>query len=257
MQITVQNLSFGYNKEKEILSDINLSINENKIVAIVGASGCGKSTFLRLLCGILGKKNNSSFQGQIKVGNLTPSEYTKNEKVGFMFQDATLFPNLSVSDNISLPLKFNSSLSDTFNVSELLSIVGLAKYKNYFPSMLSGGMKTRVALARTFITKPSLLLLDEPFSALDINWRYTLYRELEELRAKFAPMIIIVTHDIQEALILSNHIIVFGIEGKIIEEINMEKPLPRLSNFDVFGEMNTEYLHIKNLITENAKSNNP
>jgi ABC-type nitrate/sulfonate/bicarbonate transport system ATPase subunit len=247
MKLDIQNLHFGYNSEKLILDGISLSVESNKTIAIVGASGCGKSTFLRLLCGIIKKTKANVLDGHISIDGISPEQFTEKGEVGFMFQEATLFPNLNVRENIALPLKFVKKKNEEL-VDLVINTVGLSKYVNYLPSELSGGMKTRVALARTFVTKPSLLLLDEPFSSLDIRWKYLLYEELDALRKSYNPMIVLVTHDIQEALLLSNHILVFGKGGKVLKQIVIEKPALSVNELNIFEKRQVEYEEIQNLI---------
>jgi ABC-type nitrate/sulfonate/bicarbonate transport system ATPase subunit len=247
MILTVDNLSFGFEPYQKVLNHITLTANATETVAIVGASGCGKSTFLRLLCGIYQQDKKHFWEGNIVVNDFSPAEYTRQGKVGFMFQEPTLFPNLTVRENVALPLKFKNERDDQA-VNDLIETVGLKDFAHYLPAQLSGGMKTRVALARTFITKPALLLMDEPFGALDIRWKFLLYRELETLRKAYAPIVVIVTHDIQEALLLSNHIVVFGKGGTILQEIKIQKPLPRVFQTDAIKDLQDEYLNIQNAI---------
>jgi ABC-type proline/glycine betaine transport system ATPase subunit len=136
-----------------------------------------------------------------------------------MFQEASLMPNLNVRDNIAFPQKLRGTKIDSVFIDELLNIVGLFEHQNKFPSELSGGMKTRVSLARAFVTKPEVLLLDEPFSALDISWRYELYEYLELLALQFKTTVILVTHDIQESILLGNKVVILSKGGHILEEI--------------------------------------
>ena len=231
MNIEICNLNFSYFKLRKVINNISFSVNNGNTLAIVGASGCGKSTLLRLISGLINKNNNNFYTGTITIEGLVPKEYSKRCETGFMFQEPTLFPNLTVRQNVLLPLQIKHLKSED-EADKLIEMVGLNDYQKYLPSILSGGMKTRVSLARTFVTKPKLLLLDEPFSALDIRWRYNLYRELDKLKNEYKPLIIIVTHDIHEALLLSNHIIVFSKNGVILKEMIIDKPLPRVYNFD-------------------------
>ena len=251
MTLDIEQLSFGFTPSRKVLNNISLHIQENKTIAIVGASGCGKSTFLRLLCGIIQKKEDNFWEGKITIDTLLPEQYTQAGKAGFMFQEPTLMPNLTVKENIALPLKLKN-IQDFQRVDEMISTVGLQEFADYLPKSLSGGMKTRVALARTFITKPSLLLLDEPFSSLDVRWRFALYRELEKLKAKYEPTVVVVTHDIQEALLLANHILVFGQGGRILKEIILDKKLPRVFEKNAFADLQEEYILIQQLIMEDV-----
>jgi ABC-type nitrate/sulfonate/bicarbonate transport system ATPase subunit len=131
-----------------------------------------------------------------------------------MFQEATLMPHLTVKQNIELPLKITGFYNQQ-KVDNLIKVIGLEEYSNYLPKKLSGGMKTRVALARAFVTEPELLLLDEPFSALDIAWKSKLYVELEKLKKEINTTVIVVTHDVQEALLLADQVVVMNNHGSI------------------------------------------
>lgn len=214
MALIVSNMSFGYNNASNVLNGINIDVQIGSTMAIVGASGCGKSTLLRLISGILPSSNKELLKGNVSINGLEPNVYIKQGKLAFMFQEATLMPNLTVKENIALPLKIRGE-KNSDKVNELIKIVGLAEFADYLPKQLSGGMKTRVSLARSFITQPELLLLDEPFSALDIAWKSKLYIELERLRERYNTTVIIVTHDVQEALLLANQVIVLSKEGNV------------------------------------------
>lgn len=232
MFINIQNLSFSY-QDKKILNDISFEVEGGSIVSIVGSSGSGKSTMLKIIAGLIGKSNKNIKSGEVLVNNQDPLDYQKSGKLSLMFQEANLFPNLLVKENIALPLKIKNMDNDQV-VEKIVSSVGLSKHLNKLPNQLSGGMKTRVALARAFVTKPELLLLDEPFSSLDVAWKNELYTELKELKNKNNTTVVLVTHDVEEAVILSDKIICLGIEGSIIKEViqksshNQEKIIKEL-----------------------------
>lgn len=218
MFVSVKNLSFSYIKETTVLKDITFCLESGETLAIVGASGCGKSTLLRIISGILPNAHSHSINGNIAIGNKTPNEYRQSGKLAFMFQEPTLMPNLSVKDNIALPLRIKG-IHDQAKVQELVDYVGLTEFANYLPMNLSGGMKTRVALARSFVTEPQMLFLDEPFAALDIAWKSKLYIELEVLVERYGTSVVFVTHDVQEALLLSDDLVVLGRFGNIIHRL--------------------------------------
>lgn len=197
-----------------MLNDISFEVAAGKTLAIVGPSGCGKSTLLRIMSGILPNAKNNLLTGEIAIDGLIPDLYRQTGKMAFMFQEATLMPHLTVAENIGLPLKIQSKF-DEQKINSLIKTVGLEEYGDYLPKQLSGGMKTRVALARSFSTNPELLLLDEPFSALDIAWKSKLYVELEKLREQSSTTVMIVTHDVQEALLLADHVLVMNKLGSI------------------------------------------
>lgn len=205
--IDAKDISFHYSEGKQVLQNISFDLEKGKTLAIVGASGCGKSTLLRILSGILIK-----YEGDISIDGLTPDQYRQTGKLAFMFQEATLMPHLTVKQNIELPLRIKANTNEQ-KINNLIKAVGLEEYSTYLPKQLSGGMKTRVALARSFSTNPELLLLDEPFSALDIGWKSTLYVELEKLKKLHNTTIVIVTHDVQEALLLADRVFVLNRKG--------------------------------------------
>lgn len=231
-----EQISFGYAAEKRVLNGVSFALDKSETLSVVGASGCGKSTLLRIISGILPTAQDNWLKGQININGQTPDEYRKSGKLAFMFQEATLMPNLTVRENIAFPLKIKG-IRDNEKVKNLLYTVGLEEHSNKLPKELSGGMKTRVALARSFVTGPELLLLDEPFAALDIAWKSKLYIELEKLREQYQTTIIFVTHDIQEALLLSNKIIVLGksgtrlYDGAIDTDFSIPKRVSDISNY--------------------------
>lgn len=239
--IDCKNIHFSFLPEKKVLSGISFSLIKGHTLAIVGASGCGKSTLLRILSGILPNSKDISLKGDITIDGLTPDQYRQTGKLAFMFQEATLMPHLTVKQNIELPLKIKGN-SNEQKINNLIKAVGLEEYSNYLPKQLSGGMKTRVALARSFSTNPELLLLDEPFSALDIAWKSKLYVELEKLREDTDSTVVIVTHDVQEALLLADHVIVMNSSGGIEtrKEIKSDYSImQRVKN--ISGYMNSVY----------------
>jgi ABC-type nitrate/sulfonate/bicarbonate transport system ATPase subunit len=220
--IRLNDVSFAFGKSKIVLDRISFDVEKGDTLCIVGASGSGKSTLLRIIAGLLPSEKTSVFSGDVTVLNKTPFDYIQKGKLSFMFQEPSLFPNLSVKENIALPLSIKR-IKNKEKVDRLISLVGLSGYEKYLPRELSGGMKTRVSLARSFITDPEILLLDEPFSALDIGWKKILIEELIHIKKKLGTTLIMVTHDIQEAICLSNRFIVLGRNGKILDEHSIEK----------------------------------
>lgn len=215
MFIKLDKVNFSYDAQRNVLRDISFSVGKAETLAIVGASGSGKSTILRLISGILA--NHKDFSGEIHIDGHTPSGYLKQGKMSFMFQQPALFPNLTVRQNIELPFEIKRQGNHS-KIQELIHTVGLDGFEDYLPKQLSGGMKTRVALARSFATEPELLLLDEPFSSLDVAWKDALYHELKQLIKNFSTTVVLVTHDIKEALELGDRVICLSIEGKILLE---------------------------------------
>ena len=196
------------NGEIDALNDINLSINEKDFVAIVGPSGCGKSTLLS----IIGNLENITSGKVIKKDNL---------KIGYMLQDDCLFPYLTIYENCILGLKINKKCNkeNIENVKKMLETYGLKDFMNNYPKDLSGGMRQRVALIRTLALKPDLLLLDEPFSALDYQMRINVSNDVLNIIKNENKTLIIVTHDIEEAISLCNKIVVLTKRPSTIKKI--------------------------------------
>lgn len=202
----------------EALKDINFSLEEGEFISIVGPSGCGKSTLLNILCGLLPPSQGSIFIDGEKISG-------PNEKIGYMFQKDQLFPWLTVWDNVVLGLKIKKQLNKKAkeNIDILLNNYGLKDFKNHKPSELSGGMRQRVALIRTLALSPHILLLDEPFSALDYQSRLMVSDEIFNIIKQEGKTAIMVTHDISEAISTSSKIIVLSRRPAIIKKvINIE-----------------------------------
>ncbi len=237
MRLVVENLSVSYGKQ-EVLRKISLKVERLCTVTLLGSSGSGKSTFLRILSG-LANRDQQQVSGNVSIEGLSPAEFLKTGEIGFMFQEPNLLPHLTVAENIRLPLELRNA--DTSYAEYLIDQVGLGAFRNRLPRDLSGGMKTRVALSRTLAPKPRLLLLDEPFSALDVAWRFRLYRELAALQAEIPTVTVLVTHDIQEALLLSNRILVLGTSGEIVRDMEITKSRPGITSSDPLGHLQDEF----------------
>ena len=223
--IEIKNLSKKYyNKLQEILAidDISLDVKEGEFLAIVGPSGCGKSTLLNIIGGIDEKTN-----GKIIINN--------NIKVGYMLQTDCLFSWLTILDNALLGLKINNMLTkDNINyVKELLNTYGLSEFIDSYPSSLSGGMKQRVALIRTLALRPDILLLDEPFSALDYQTRLAVSDDVYKIIKKENKTVIMITHDIGEACSVADRVVVLSnrpSKVKKIFDINYEERSTPVNN---------------------------
>lgn len=201
--LQIKNLSKNYitkNKVTKAVDNISLDINDNEFITLIGPSGCGKSTILSII-GNLDEKSS----GIIKFKN-------KDIKVGYMFQEDLLFPWLTVYENTILGLKIKKELNEENKkyVNDLLEKYGLIEFKNNYPKELSGGMRQRVALIRTLALKPDILLLDEPFSALDYHTRIEISDDVYKIIKKEGKTAIMVTHDIQEAIAMSDKVIVLS-----------------------------------------------
>jgi ABC-type nitrate/sulfonate/bicarbonate transport system ATPase subunit len=246
MSLVVSNISFCYNNGKQqILKDISFDIARGKTLGVIGVSGTGKTTLLRIIADFIDAKDKRNLNGNVSFDNESVNRLKENGKLSFMFQEPTLMPNLNVVQNIILPLKIMKT-TFTKEVEKMLKLVGLENFKESYPSELSGGMKTRVALSRSFITNPELLLLDEPFSSLDIGWKNKLYKELGDLQKLNNTTIIIVSHDIEEILKIADKLILIGYDGSII----YEKKIVTNKSTD------EEIHHIKQLILDNYQKHN-
>ncbi len=206
------------------LRDLNLSVNQGDFVSLLGPSGCGKSTALRLIANLLQPTSGSiTWQGGQGEGDL-----------GIVFQEPTLMPWARVKDNVWLPfrLRGKSYASVADEVLKALKLVGLEDFQNAFPRELSGGMKMRVAIARALVTRPRLLLMDEPFAALDEITRHKLNNDLLALRDTIGCTVIFVTHSVFESVFLSDRIVVMAARpGRVIGELEVDAPYPRTEDF--------------------------
>ena len=220
------------------LKDISLDIYEGEFVCFLGPSGCGKTTLLRAIAGLDLQTQGSITQASTDVSNLPPSE----RDFGIVFQSYALFPNLTIEKNIAFGLENiglrKSEISD--RVVELLELVGLPEQGGKYPAQLSGGQQQRIALARAIATKPGLLLLDEPLSALDAKVRVRLRDEIKELQRKLGITTVMVTHDQEEALSMADRIVV--INDGVIEQVGSPTEVysypATLFVADFIGEMN-------------------
>lgn len=205
--VSIQHLSKHYPSQQgdnlTVLEDINLDIQPGEFISIVGSSGCGKSTLLRLLVGL-----EQQYQGQILVDGEKTFGTSLNR--GIIFQDHRLFPWLSVRENIRIALhRSNLARAEEDQLIDAhLALVNLTDFKNAYPSQLSGGMNQRVAIARSLVNRPQILLLDEPFGALDALTRQNLQDELQRIWQTEKITMIIVTHDVEEAIFLGDRVVV-------------------------------------------------
>ncbi len=213
----IENISKSYIQKdgtsKEILKNITMEISENEITVIVGKSGCGKTTFLRILAGL-----EEITEGKIRY--ISKDKNEKNAKIGMVFQEPRLMPWLDVEKNIKIHEK-----DEKIDVDKILSLVSLENVKNLYPNELSGGMASRVAIARAIAYNPDILLMDEPFAALDYFTRAQLQNEIIKIHKKIGTGIIFVTHNIDEAVLIGKKIVVFN-DGRY-EEFKINKDYPR------------------------------
>jgi len=207
-----------------VLQDINLAVAPGDFVTFIGPSGCGKSTVLKLVSGL-----SPWTVGELTVAGMKPRQ--ARDRQAFIFQDATLLPWLTAQLNTELPLRLRGTGAGerTAKARAMLELVGLGGERNYYPRQLSGGMKMRVSIARALTLAPQLLLLDEPFGALDEMTRNRLNEELLALRAAAPFTAMFVTHSVAEAVFLSNRIVVMASgPGRFHAEVRVDYPYPRL-----------------------------
>lgn len=209
-------------KTEQVLKDIDLDIKEGEFVSLLGPSGCGKSTLLNIVAGLL-----TPSEGRLILDQQPITKPGKDR--GMVFQQAALFPWLSVEENVMFPLKKEMSKKKAREVAQrYLQLVQLSPYAKHSPHELSGGMQQRVAIARALAMNPRVLLMDEPFGALDEQTRIRLHGELEKIWMETKKTILFVTHSIQEAIKLSDRIIVMGTHpGTILKDIKVNIARPR------------------------------
>ena len=218
MFIEVKNIYFKYkNSKKDTIIDFNMELSKGEILAIIGESGSGKSTMLRIIAGL-----EEAYKGSMVIGdkNIFSDKMfiePENRGVGMVFQDYALFPHMTVKKNIQYGLKKKSKDEKEKIAIEMLQLVNLLEHKDKYPYELSGGQQQRVAIARAIAPKPSVLLLDEPFSNLDANLRERIRDEIKVILKKAGITSIFVTHDIEDAKVLANKIIVLK-DGVIVEK---------------------------------------
>jgi len=224
MTASLRNVEVDYRGRGRVLGPVDLAIGEGEIIALVGPSGCGKSTAMRLLAG-LEQPTRGAVTRQAERG-----------ETSLVFQAATLAPWMSAAATVALPLELSGVDRRTARAraSEALARVGLAGVDASRPAQLSGGMAMRVSLARALVTRPRLLLLDEPFAALDEITRRTLADDVLALWAELKPAILFVTHNVEEAVYMASRVVVMTAgPGVIAGEVAIDAPLPRPAGFRV------------------------
>lgn len=207
----------------QALGTVDLAIDDGEFVTILGPSGCGKSTLLHIIGGF-----ESPSEGRVLLDG-TPVT-SPNRRLGMVFQQATLFPWKTIAANIAWPLRTNgvSKRDAAAQAQELIELVGLHGFENAYPNELSGGMRQRAALARTLIMQPRVLLMDEPFGALDAQTREVMQEELNRVWSQRRLTVVFVTHDINEAVFLGDRVVVMGARpGRIVHTRRIELERPR------------------------------
>jgi NitT/TauT family transport system ATP-binding protein len=214
------------------LSDLNFEVRAGDFLSLLGPSGCGKSTALRIIAGL-----TAPSQGSVEWPAQMAADRTS--RIGFVFQEPTLMPWANVFDNAALPLVLKGVAGETVakRVNAALDRVGLVKFAHVFPRELSGGMRMRVSIARALVTEPQLLLMDEPFAALDEITRFKLNNDLLQVWQATGTTVVFVTHSVFESVYLSSRILVMSARpGRVSSEVAIDAPYPRDQNFRTSAE---------------------
>jgi NitT/TauT family transport system ATP-binding protein len=234
------------------ISNVSFAIRPGEFVALVGPSGCGKSTLLRMVAGLIAPTS-----GRLLIRNQPAREARRQERIGFVFQEPRLLPWRSAAQNVRLPLELdgNDRAKEDSGVSETLTLVGLTPRDfRKTPRMLSGGMRMRVSLARALVTDPNLLLLDEPFGALDDILRQQLNSELTRIWMQRRPTTVFVTHNVAEAVYLSQRILVITPSpGRIAASVSVPFDYPREPKLRATAEFARCTGDVSDLLRESAR----
>jgi NitT/TauT family transport system ATP-binding protein len=230
--VSLRGLTKIYDSGVAALGPLDLDVRRGEFVSLLGPSGCGKSTALRLIAGL-----NAPTSGTVQVAHR--SDAHARHPIGFVFQEPTLMPWASVRENVRLPLKLGHmpAIESDARIAQALAQVGLADFADAFPRELSGGMKMRVSLARALVTDPDILLMDEPFAALDEITRFKLNNDLLTLWRDLHKTVIFVTHSVFESVYLSQRVIVMTARpGRIAAEFRIDATEPRGEAFRTSAE---------------------
>jgi len=245
-EVELSGVSKRYPNGRIVLDSVNLTIAKGEFVTLLGPSGCGKSTVLKLISGL-----TSPSSGRIQVDGMTPKN--ARETVSYIFQDATLLPWRTVRQNVGLSLELESVNGDRRKqtTAALLDLVGLEQVGEAYPRELSGGMKMRVSLARALATNPRLLLMDEPFAALDEMTRDRLNEELLRLRSEQQWTAVFVTHSVAEAVFLSTRIVVLAANpGRILNVVPVDFSTARTAALRSAREFGEKVLQVSRTLRE-------
>jgi NitT/TauT family transport system ATP-binding protein len=222
--MTLQGINKTFAGGVTALDGLSMSVNAGDFISLLGPSGCGKSTALRIMAGLTQPTaGRMEWHGGQQAGDL-----------GVVFQEATLMPWATVADNVWLPFRLRGQKYNAVKdeVLEVLRLVGLEKFQTAYPRELSGGMRMRVSIARAMVTRPRLILMDEPFAALDEITRFKLNNDLLALKDRIGCTVVFVTHSVFESVFLSDRIVVMAARpGRVVRELTVDAPYPRDENF--------------------------
>ena len=208
-----------------VLDNITLDVPEHSILAVLGASGCGKSTLLNIISGLVTPE-----RGEIRINDVPQQDFTDWRSMGYIFQDDRLLPWRTALRNVEFALEAGTTprVQRRRRSQEALALVGLTDFSDAFPYQLSGGMRSRVALARSLVLEPCILLMDEPFSRLDAQTRSLMHAELLRIHELKRMTIVFVTHDVEESVVLGDRVVVMAPRpGRLREQVGIELPRPR------------------------------
>ena len=252
--ITVRGLTHVYGVDGTALtalSKVDLEARRGEFVSVIGPSGCGKTTLLKAIGGLL-----QPTSGTVTIDGKSPEESQRLKKIGFVFQEPALLPWRTVAENVGLPLEINRGKSplDSGGAGRLIETVGLDEFREYYPHQLSGGMRQRVAFARALVMDPDVLLMDEPLGSLDEITRTTMRYELLKVWEAMPKTIVLVTHSIVEAVMMSDRVVVLSSRpGRIVGQVPINMPRPREEALERMPEFLKQADRVKELLALGTK----